>query len=485
MAGIGFELRKLFSNKSAAGYLRAYSYTAVVTVGPLVLVTLMILAIQSMLDYMNGVFSIRELFTLSIVYPFIFSQIVASGFSMLITRFLADKLYAEEYADIVPSLYGVLALALPTGCILAVWFLWQAPLAAVLKLAAFILFMELILIWVEGVYLSALKDYFKIVQAYACGAAVAVVSAYLVLKTGALDPALGVILAVDIGIFVTAVLLMLNINGFFGQLGGRNFLFLHYLETHFPLFLTNLLYTVSLYIPNFIFWQGPLAVWVENTYVYAPLYDVATFYAFLSTLPCMVLFVIVSELAFYDKYTAYFMLITAQGNYKEIADARQEMLQVMWSEVRNLLELQLVFALAFLAIGTFLLPRIGLSHSTLGIYNLLVLGALCNGLLLIIITLLLYLEDRTGALGSAGIFLLTNAGFNYLSLQLGESTYGFGFFLAAFLSLVGALWRLGYYTDRIDYYVFCSQPVFNNTKPGLLARVANRLYPERRVSGHD
>ena len=44
MAGIGFELKKLFNGRTAGGYLKAYSYSAVITAGPFALMTGMVLA---------------------------------------------------------------------------------------------------------------------------------------------------------------------------------------------------------------------------------------------------------------------------------------------------------------------------------------------------------------------------------------------------------------------------------------------------------
>jgi len=193
-------------------------------------------------------------------------------------------------------------------------------------------------------------------------------------------------------------------------------------------------------------------------------------------LPVMVIFVTFTELHFYAKYATYFQLITEKGNFKEIADARADLLHVLWSELRNLIEIQLVFTIVFLALGNSLLPKIGLTYATLNMYNLIVLGAYCIGILQVIVTILLYVEDRRGAVGITFGFLVANIAFNYVSLQLGENTYGFGFFLAAFLALSLSLWRLWYFTKRIDYYVFCSQPVFRNMEPGWLARLTGRMY---------
>ncbi|MBE3094134.1 MAG: hypothetical protein IMZ52_03815, partial [Actinobacteria bacterium] len=93
MAGIGFELKKLFKDSGFFSNLRAYAYSALVSLGPFILCTIVIVAIMQFMGYMDVSFKDRELFIASVVYAFIFSQIIASGFKMIITRFIADMLY--------------------------------------------------------------------------------------------------------------------------------------------------------------------------------------------------------------------------------------------------------------------------------------------------------------------------------------------------------------------------------------------------------
>ena len=475
MAGIGFELKKLFNKKSASGYFQAYFYTLVVTVGPFVMLTGLILLIQLMLKMKMSYFEV-ELYLVSMVYPFIFSQIAASGFAMLITRFISDRLYSHNYNEVMPSLLGMLALVLPISAIPAILFIYDAPLPFALKFSTYILYMELIVIWIQGVYLSALKDYMRIIRSYIYGILTALLlTAFILFAPFFQVSIVNVMVAMDIGFFIMAVMLMRNIRSFFSDGKKNYFLFLPYLDTHFTLVLTNLFYTVGLYAPNIIMWQGEWGISVANTYIYSPIYDVATFYAFLSILPLAAIFVVSTELLFYEKYKTYVTLITGKGNFKEIEDAREDMLQVLWSQICNLVEVQLAFSLLFLALGNYLLPKIGLIYSAVNIYNLLVLGAFCNGILQIIIIFLLYFEDRRGALASAAVFLLLNILFNFLCLQLGENTYGFGFFLAALISVVFALQRLHYYAVRIDYFIYCSVPVFNNVKSGFWSKLKATL----------
>ena len=475
MAGIGFELKKLFNTTSTFGYVRACFYTAIVTIGPYVLATIMILAIQELMKNMEVAYHIRQVFLASIVYPFVFSQIISSGFAMVITRFIADKLYYEQFEEILPSLYGIITIALIIAAVPVFLFYYYSPLDLQLKIAAYLLYMELIVMWLQGVYLSALKEYISIVKSYAVGCGTAIIMAYVILSLNVKDSASLIIYAVDIGIFVILILLMHNIRKIFRSGSQTHFAVIEYIDTHFSLFYVNFFYTLGIYLPNIIMWFGPLQVRIADTYLFAPIYDVATFYAFFSILPAMLMFVVSTELKFYDKYKIYFQYITGQGNYKEINDARQDMLRVMWSELTNIIEFQLVMSLFALAIGNYALPKIGITQESLDIFDVLLFAAYSIGIMQIIVIILLYFDDKVGALLTNALFLATNAVGNLLSLIIGEYTYGFGTFIACFLSLLLALGRLYYYTNRIDYYVFCSQPVFNDSRPGLLMRIISKI----------
>ena len=84
MAGVGFALKKLFSARTVAGNLRAYSYTAAITAGPFALLTGMVLGVQVLFHlYGADTGESANIFTDAIVYAFIFSQILTAGFAYL------------------------------------------------------------------------------------------------------------------------------------------------------------------------------------------------------------------------------------------------------------------------------------------------------------------------------------------------------------------------------------------------------------------
>ena len=118
--------------------------------------------------------------------------------------------------------------------------------------------------------------------------------------------------------------------------------------------------------------------WSEN--LAQPIFNaptnVPTFYAFLSIMPSMIVFVVSMETSFYEKYRTYYTLITGKGNFSHIENARKDMTRVLWAEIRNIMEIQLFFTLIFIAAGYYLLPRLGLTQLSVDIFNLICLGSI-------------------------------------------------------------------------------------------------------------
>ena len=152
----------------------------------------------------------------------------------------------------------------------------------------------------------------------------------------------------NIGSAVILTLFLAHILRYFGYTKkGLAFRFLPYFEMHPKLFFIGLFYTAALYMPNFIIWLGPDGILIDGTYRCAPTYDVATFFAFLSIMPVMVMFTVSAELNFYERYAVYFTYITKRGNFRDIEDARIDLLRTLWYELRNIVEFRLYTAPLF------------------------------------------------------------------------------------------------------------------------------------------
>lgn len=476
MAGIGFELKKLYKNKSLLGDFRALLYTSAVTIGPQLLCILMITVLQFVIGFLNIAYTEKELFLYSVLYSFVFSQLLTSIFSMVVTRYISDKLYIKAYNKILPSLYGVISICLVIGGVVGAAFLVRSPINIYMKLSTYILFMELIIMWLETVYLSVLKDFVKIVKAFLLGVLSAIALSILMLIKTELEPSLAIVISIDVGIFVIITLLMYYIKSFFKTPVKWCFEFLKCFDKYYSLIFISFFYTLSLYIHNFIYWNSNLGRAIFNTYVSAPIYDVPTFYAFLTILPASIIFVISTETSFYNRYREYYSKINMGGTLKDIKNAKKSMIVVLWRELFHLMEIQFFFSVFFVVLGNCSLPYIGLSETSVYTFIILSFGAYCSISMFIIVLIELYFENRKGALIVTTTFLFSNILFTLISLKFGENYYGFGFFASAFISLVIAILSLEKFLKNIDYITFCSQPIVYREKKGVFTHLVERIY---------
>jgi uncharacterized membrane protein len=417
----------------------------------------------------------RELFMAAVTYSFIFSLVLTNGFALLISRYLSDQIFDEAYDEILPSLYGLITICLIIGSICGGIFYAFSPLYFAFKCSAYLLFMELIVIWLLSVYISTFKDYMRIVKGFLLGLVVTIIFAVIFINFLPIESVLSCLVAMNIGMAVIIVDLLWYMRGFLASSQKNYFKFLSYFDKYPALFLIGLFYMIGIYVHNFVFWAGKYRVVLKNTYVYCPFYDVPSFYAMLTIVLGMVIFVVSIETAFYEKYKRYYTAVLGEGTLEDINRIKGEMYRVLVQELAAAMTLQLIFTLFFMLAGIYLLPRIGFTENLLDMFKILTLGSYGCIFMFIVILVLLYFDDRKGALYISSVFMITNLIFTLITMMLGESVYGFGFFLSTMLSLCLGLMRLLSYLKEINYHTFCTQPIYQKKRIGYFTRLVKFL----------
>ncbi len=96
------------------------------------------------------------------------------------------------------------------------------------------------------------------------------------------------------------------------------------------------------------------------------------------------------------------------------------------------MEIQLFFSIIFIVLGSIFLPNIGFTSQMIALYVILVMGYYCVVTSFVIMTVMLYYDHEMGALTLAGFLFFSVAILTRISIILGESYYGIGFFLGGF-----------------------------------------------------
>lgn len=459
MAGIGFELRKLYREEGLVQNVRAYVYSSLTTIGPMILCLILMFVEQLMMKANNSSYLENELFIATMVYCFIFSIIITSGFSMIVTRYIADMIYQKMYEKIISSFYGILTVVLPIAGLIAAIFLHGVQEDIGYKIVAYLFFIELVMIWLQNVFLSALKDYKRIVRGFTIGIIISIVVSFLLFKFLSIDPTINTLAGIDVGFAVIVGMSMYHFERVFPRDEKRYyFAFLSYLKKYPSIFFSGLFVYSGVYIHNFVYWIfSDRHFTIANHFVWMPFYDVPVFYAYISVLPSLVMFVVVVETDFYVKFLNYYRNVVDGGTYESMNNAKKKMQNVLLQRITFLVEVQLLFTTLCIALGIIYLPKIGFTMEQLDLFILLCLAYFFFIILFVILHVLMYFDDRKGVLSISGSFILLNIILTFGSMKLNFD--GTGMFFASFLILILSMARLLYVLKNIDYYTFCSQPL--------------------------
>lgn len=482
MAGIGFELKKLFQKRGVAALLRAYGYTGIVTTGPMILGILLLLGIMFLAEFFGLPKQSRELLVCMVTYALLASLTLTSFFSMVTTRFIADMLYEEREDTILSSFQGACAILLSGGCIAYGLFLSVAGIPFSYQILNLVLFAELVVVWMAMNYLTAIKDYKGILISFA----VAVVAAFGI---GALfcyvgEPSVEALLAGVVcgyGIMMVADIALLYYHFPQSQMG--QFYFLRWFDEYRPLAFIGLFTNLGLFAHLVIIWFSPIGVKVQGLFFGAPQHDVAALLAFLTILITTINFVASVEVNFYPRYRKFYDLFNVKGSLKEILQAQEEMLKVLDNELAYTARKQLYTTALMLSIGILFLERLPLGFNDLmeGYFRILCVGYGVYAIGNTIMLMLLYFTDYKGALMATAGFMVTGILGTCMSLAGPTVYYGFGFTAGGVVFCLIALVRLNWFTQNLPYHILSTQPIVSEVRYGFFSKIAERL---ERKEGH-
>lgn len=472
MAGIGFELKKLFQKKGVLHATKAYGYATVVCAGPMLLGVVLLLGIMGVCTVHKTPVDARELLICMITYTLLASVLVSSFFSMVVTRYVADMLYEEEKKTILPSFWGSSSLMLVVGGLLYGLFLCISGATFLQGFLMFVLFEELILVWNAMSYLTAIKDYRGIFLSFLTCVGIAIGLSFLLLALHA--PVIeGVLFSVTVGYGVMLVWDVILLQRYFPHGDTGAFTFMKWIDAFLPLALSGLFMNIGMFAHLVIFWFSDIGVQVHGLFYGAPWHDVPALLAFMTALMTTVNFVVSVEVNFYPKYRNHYSLYNDRGTIGDIKQSEKEMLDTLKTELFYTALKQLLFTAACIALGGYLLDWLPLGFNELmrGYFRTLCVAYGMYAVGNMVTLILFYFTDYKGALVCTSVFAGSTIGLTLLSLLAPSTFYGFGFLLGTMVFLVLACLRLDAFTKRLPYYILSVQPLVMEDRSGRFTRM--------------
>ncbi|WP_461205064.1 exopolysaccharide Pel transporter PelG [Clostridium sp. DL1XJH146] len=479
MAGIGFELKRMFKDDTFTNRSKAYLYSALVSAGPWISSVITVNLLLFIMEFNNVGATNKDLFSGTIVYSFVFSQILTAPWQFLITRYISDKLYTKDYKYIRPSFIGLNKIVFFLSFFVSIFFYWNKPLPLYYKIMAIYVFLIISMIWILMVYLSAVKNYELIAKAYIIGGSITFILAFYLLYNPInfteFIPASNLLFSYLVGISFTFIMLIYNFLSTFYFGNNYQYDFLRYLSKYSSLFFIGLFYTLGLWSDNILMWFSEVGMVILDTYHFSPLYDNAVFLAYLTIIPTMVLFLVIVETDFYSYYKNYFGLANKRGTLKEIKLAEHKMVGVLYNHLIYTFEVQALISITIILLAKPIFKFLNFNTILRNIFRVTSFGTLFNIFILLIILVLLYFEVRKRAFLVSFLFFIFNTIFTLFFRNKGIQYYGYGFVMGTFITFcIGAI-ILSRFTKKISYNTFALQPLYAKKEKGIFAFIADSL----------
>ena len=172
-----------------------------------------------------------------------------------------------------------------------------------------------------------------------------------------------------------------------------------------------------------------------------PEYDMAMFLAIVVNMPALVIFVVKTETAFFDKYVRYLSALN-HGSYEMIEKERDNMCNVIRYQLFFVYEVQLIITVMLVFLVNIFFPYLNVSTRILNTFLVLSMGLYCVFCMYFTVIFLYYFEDHTASCIGPCIFLAVTTVLALVASVAGTPFYplplligGLAGWIAAFLCL--------------------------------------------------
>ncbi|MGF7142333.1 putative membrane protein [Anaerotaenia torta] len=482
MAGLGIQLNKIFDKHSVAAAIYGIGFSFVYTIAPMLVVIGCLFGMYRVLGFDTVGYLERETFSSSILYIFIFALLISSPFNSVLSKFQTDRIYERRYEDIQPCIYVGIITNLTLASLLAIpFYIYEIVVGGVpvyYVFTTYMGFLGLSLTFAAMVYNSILKQYKKISLYFISCMILSFLLSMVFRFLLGFSVTYSMLLALSIGFLLIASLELANVLRYFPGNSRRYREVLHYYRIYWKLIVSNFLYTLGLFIHNFVFWTQPWNLVVRNTYVSNQPYDMASCLAMFTSISASVLFISRVEMHFHERYRDYTDAVIG-GKLDSIESSKKRMFRGLSSQLFSLVNIQFVVTVLLYLIAIIALPLMGFSGMVMAIYPQLAVGYFISYLMYSEMLFLYYFDDLTGAMINGIIYAGVALVGSILATKLAVIWYGAGFTAAAFLAFTFSYFRLRWIERNLDSHIFCRGTVLKQISEDMPEADVYNIYKGR------
>jgi polysaccharide biosynthesis protein PelG len=463
MAGIGFVLRRLVRADGLSINAAGLAHATLASSGPW-LVTCIALVAISWLGHGSAERDVLRQFAVLVMYNFSFSLVGSGAVVLVVTRRLADSLYARDVRGVTAMLLGslcaVFAAMAPIGIVLYGFLVELTPLERVLAFTGLLLTAG---IWLAAAFMSALKDYSGVTASFALGMLLALLASTLLAGRYGLS---GLLFGFGLGLALVLFSLIGRVLAEYPGGAAQPFAFLPDMRRYWQLALVGLVYNAAIWVDKWIMWFAPGATALGPALLAHEAYESAMFLAYLSIVPSLALLLVDIETRFFEVYLRFYRAIVEHATLKQIRRNHGAIRRMLRGGFQRIALLQTVICLLGLLLAPTLVEAVGGGVEMVPILRYGLLGALFHMLLIAAMAVLAYFDLRWELLWVTAVFFVLNAGLTLLGASQGSEFHGYGYTLATLFAFALAYYLVASRVERLPYLTFvANNPTLRAGRP--------------------
>lgn len=453
MAGIGFDLVRLVNQGNYRSLLGAYGLTALMSSGPGIFIILGITIVCFFNLFLVTNNEVAYEFLAIIIYLFSTSMILSSFLQYTFFRFIADRIYVNDFNVVTPNYIGVLLVQIIISCCVSIplvlyFFSNYNSNLQILLISNFII---LNMIWISTVLLTGIKSYRQILWAFALGY-ITMVIVHLIFARSELNFLLLEFLLAQI---ILLVMLLQAILNYYPTDIIIRFDFLKKENLFYSLIFSNFFSTLGFWIDKYIFWfNSDTGYPIFPPLRASPLYDFPMFIAYLAMIPAMAVFMYHIEARFSMVYPRFMRTIFNRKTLDEIITVRNELTRSGRRSILSIFKTQYTVAIIIFLSIPFLFSFFEINILYMNLLFILIIGTSLNVILWGIINILYYMTRYVQTIFISLLFLVCNTLFTLLSIYAGPQYFGYGLCFSLLVAIVCALILLNKAFNDLEYYTF-------------------------------
>ncbi|MFV0465689.1 MAG: exopolysaccharide Pel transporter PelG [Lachnospiraceae bacterium] len=458
MAGIGFELRKIYGKETLASNIWGSVYAAFTTIGPTILFAGLVLSLKMLMDYYHASERESMFFISSFTYVFLTAILISSLMNTILSRYISDQIFSSKENKISAAVLGSITIGSILSGMVMLFFCIRMYMTDIQDIEFLIVYYWLGILATNAynliTFVSGLKEYKKVTGGYFLGLLLSIPTFFICYFVLGLELIMAAYCALVFAFFATNMMLIFVCLKAFGKPDREYMAFIRYFGRFPRLVVSGFSYMLGFYISSVIYWNFSDMQAQVSIFRTSPKYDLAMFLAIVVNMPALVIFVVKTETVFFEKYVNYLSALSS-GSYKIIEKEQDTLGNTIRLQLFFVYEVQFIITVLLVILANVFFPYLSISSQALNMFTVLAIGLYSTFCMYFTVIFLYYFEDHKASMYGPLAFCIITIVLALVASQVGKPYYPLPILIGAITGWIISYLALRDRLKNLDKFLMC------------------------------